>query len=615
MAPKQHAVTLSRFLLRLLDKRKHSDYLVAFLIGAWPIGLWYLIGAHRVEIANHGYRGYWDTPNWTSLAILLPAILYALRWATGKIMPVVHPELPERAPPIINVLRDETAQQAIYTELRQYLASKTNLIIVLLLTFVVTVLDMGHVLVRFYERSNVGAQDWTTLYLLPDSISLGSNIAFVAFAYIGQVAATFIGMLAMVLFFRHNRFFVGHIYQRRWVKAGDKAHYFLIDVNDVNRCFGFRPTNEAFNTQVKGLMVAGLAMLISRLAHTLQSARVDAVSTDGSSWLSWLPQFSFPVPGQWLMALSWLVGLCIVAMPSVIKLLPWLRSAGNEHVHLSVDHYLQEFFPDEAWPKGPDGGREPVELVAAKFARNSFWPTGDNRARILFLFSYWVFLVILLPPIAADLLIVVVTFAAYGVAAYLLTLATFGSLKLALRYVDDLLVVQRHQATAEAPAMSDETDQKSELGIFISYRRSDTAPYARSILESLQEHFHRKNLFMDIENIQPGSKFGLEIDKALTRVDAVIALIGRDWSTVTDVNGNLRLHNPRDMIRYEIATAIEQHKRIFPVLVGGARMPDEDDLPEPLKELSHFNAVELSDTRWAYDMGVLVNALKQARAR
>ena len=163
--------------------------------------------------------------------------------------------------------------------------------------------------------------------------------------------------------------------------------------------------------------------------------------------------------------------------------------------------------------------------------------------------------------------------------------------------------------------MSDETDQKSELGIFISYRRSDTAPYARSILESLQEHFHRKNLFMDIENIQPGSKFGLEIDKALTRVDAVIALIGRDWSTVTDVNGNLRLHNPRDMIRYEIATAIEQHKRIFPVLVGGARMPDEDDLPEPLKELSHFNAVELSDTRWAYDMGVLVNALKQARAR
>jgi hypothetical protein len=43
--------------------------------------------------------------------------------------------------------------------------------------------------------------------------------------------------------------------------------------------------------------------------------------------------------------------------------------------------------------------------LAAKFARNGFWPTGDNRASQLFFFSFWVFLIILYPIPTTDMLI------------------------------------------------------------------------------------------------------------------------------------------------------------------------------------------------------------------
>ena len=38
-----------------------------------------------------------------------------------------------------------------------------------------------------------------------------------------------------------------------------------------------------------------------------------------------------------------------------------------------------------------------VNAVAKKFARNSFWPAGDDIARFLFYFAFFIFFVILVP--------------------------------------------------------------------------------------------------------------------------------------------------------------------------------------------------------------------------
>ncbi len=594
----------SRFLIRLLDRNKLIDYLFILIIGALPICVAYLIGAHKT-IEN--YRGYLDFPNWWSLAFLLPLILFAFRWGLGKIAPVGSPQLTDDNPPIINILKDDTAKINIYDQLRQNILSKSNFLITFIIVAIVHILDMPKFLTPYFSGVSNGYYDWSTMFLLESSgVSKASNLILFITAGVAQFCAVFIGTLAIILFLRHNLFFMRHIYQRQHVqqsKSDENAEsYFQIDVNDVNRCFGFRSANQAFNTQVKALMIAGAAMFLSRFAH---ASHDQSCVFDISNWQSVFSCLSFPLTSQWLMALFWLITLFIVSMPSFVKLLPRMPYRGSDRIDLSVENYLQEFFSDETWPKDKAGNDESIATVAGKFARNSFWPTGDNRAHTLFLFSYWIFFVILLPPVSFEIKTLLITFAVYGTAAYLLKNATFWTLKWALRYVDDMLVVERNELSEEII----ESEEKSNVSVFISYRRSDSAPYARSIHKYLCDHFRKENIFMDIDSIEPGVKFGQEIEKALDKVDAVIALIGEEWMLMVDENGNPRIHNPEDMVQFEIATALKLEKRVFPVLVEKAEMPAEKDLPVTIKELAQINAVELSDHRWDYDMDLLMKAL------
>ncbi len=594
----------SQFLIRMIDRGKQVDYLFIFTIGALPICVAYLIGAHKT-IEN--YRGYLDSPNWWSLAFILPMILFAFRWCMGKIAPVNSPRLTDDRPPIINILHDDDSKVSIYDQLRQSILSKNNFLITFIIVAIVHILDMPKFLTPYFSGISNGYYDWSTMFLLESSgISKASNLILFITSGIAQFCAVFIGVLAIILILRHNLFFMRHIYQRQHMQQlkgdGEAKNYFQIDVNDVNRCFGFRSANQAFNTQVKALMIAGAAMFLSRFAHASHDQNC---AFDFSNWQSALSCLSFPIISQWLMALFWLITLFIVSMPSFVKLLPRMPYRGSDRIDLSVENYLQEFFSDETWPKDKLGNNEPIATVAGKFARNSFWPTGDNRAHTLFLFSYWIFFVILLPPVSFEIKTLIITFVVYGFAAYLLKNVTFWTLKWALRYVDEMLVLERN----ELPEKIIESEGKSNVSVFISYRRSDTAPYARSIHKVLCDHFYKENIFMDIDSIEPGVKFGQEIEKALDKVDAVIVLIGKDWMSTTSKNGNPRIHDPEDMVQYEIATALKLGKRVFPVLVEKSEMPIEKELPSAIKEMAQINAVELSDHRWDYDMDLLTKAL------
>ena len=69
-----------------------------------------------------------------------------------------------------------------------------------------------------------------------------------------------------------------------------------------------------------------------------------------------------------------------------------------------------------------------------------------------------------------------------------------------------------------------------------------------------------------------------------------------------------------DFVRMEIVAALERKIRVIPVLVGGARMPRKQDLPEALAPLSRRNAIELSETRFHADVSRLIEAIEKARA-
>jgi CheY-like chemotaxis protein len=61
----------------------------------------------------------------------------------------------------------------------------------------------------------------------------------------------------------------------------------------------------------------------------------------------------------------------------------------------------------------------------------------------------------------------------------------------------------------------------------------------------------------------------------------------------------------------EIAAALEQGVHIIPVLVQGALMPRQDQLPDSIAQLARRQAFELSSRRWRRDVQQLIEAIER----
>jgi len=146
-------------------------------------------------------------------------------------------------------------------------------------------------------------------------------------------------------------------------------------------------------------------------------------------------------------------------------------------------------------------------------------------------------------------------------------------------------------------------------GVFISYRREDSAAYAGRLFDILSTEFGPENTFMDVDDIKGGDNFVTVIDRNLDVSDALLAVIGSDWLSVTEPSGGRRLDNPHDFVRVEIAKALERGIRVIPVLVGGATLPRPDELPPNLQPLCQRQAVEIRDTSFHADVKALTDVL------
>ncbi len=146
--------------------------------------------------------------------------------------------------------------------------------------------------------------------------------------------------------------------------------------------------------------------------------------------------------------------------------------------------------------------------------------------------------------------------------------------------------------------------------IFINYRRQDSEGYVGRLYDHLSQHFGRGDIFMDVDNIQPGADFVTALENAVASCDILLAIIGPQWSSITDQAGKRRLEQQDDFVRIELATALRTNKRVIPVLVGQARMPPSEELPDELMALVRRNAIEVSHQRFGYDVERLVSAIK-----
>jgi len=153
-----------------------------------------------------------------------------------------------------------------------------------------------------------------------------------------------------------------------------------------------------------------------------------------------------------------------------------------------------------------------------------------------------------------------------------------------------------------------------EYGIFISYRRSDTGPYARLLKVQLGQHVPGTPVFMDLDSIEVGTDFAEAIQTGVQSCRILIALIGAQWLTICDEDGNRRLDDPDDYVRFEIRTALERHLRVIPVLVDGAKMPRRGQLPDDLGALTRLNALQMSYDRYEYDESRLITIIQRTLA-
>jgi hypothetical protein len=148
--------------------------------------------------------------------------------------------------------------------------------------------------------------------------------------------------------------------------------------------------------------------------------------------------------------------------------------------------------------------------------------------------------------------------------------------------------------------------------IFINYRRGDEPGFTGRLFDRLETAFPADQLFMDVDSIAPGLDFVRVLEEHVGRCDIFLAVIGPNWLAARDEAGNKRLDNPNDFVRIEIESALKLGKRIVPVLVNNAAMPQAHQLPESLEPLSRRNAVRLSHERFKADTQGLVSQLEKA---
>jgi hypothetical protein len=153
-----------------------------------------------------------------------------------------------------------------------------------------------------------------------------------------------------------------------------------------------------------------------------------------------------------------------------------------------------------------------------------------------------------------------------------------------------------------------------ESRIFLSYRREDTAGHVGRLRDALVERFGPGRVFMDLESIRGGDDFVEALEKAVASCAVVVAVIGRQWASAADGEGKRRLDNPNDFVRLEVEAALKRGVRVIPALVQGAEMPGADVLPAPLAKLARRNAVEISDSRWAFDVERLASVIEESLA-
>ncbi len=145
--------------------------------------------------------------------------------------------------------------------------------------------------------------------------------------------------------------------------------------------------------------------------------------------------------------------------------------------------------------------------------------------------------------------------------------------------------------------------------IFICYRREDSQDATGRLYDRLLDAYGPESVFMDIDSVPLGIDFVQHVTERISECKAVIVVIGKQWLKVTDKRGQRRLDNDDDLVRAEVAAALQQEVPVIPVLVQDAEIPAAEELPENIRPLARRHGMSLSAVRWRSDVNRLLKEL------
>jgi len=151
--------------------------------------------------------------------------------------------------------------------------------------------------------------------------------------------------------------------------------------------------------------------------------------------------------------------------------------------------------------------------------------------------------------------------------------------------------------------------------IFINYRRELAHGEALHLSTILTRRFGRNRIFIDTHGIDGFSDWLNVLKQQVAGSAAMIAMIGPGWLDVTDDEGNRRLDNPEDFVRFEIAEALSRDIPVLPVLLDGAELPKREQLPENMRGMLRRQAMDLHARRFEADARDISRELRKILRR
>lgn len=165
--------------------------------------------------------------------------------------------------------------------------------------------------------------------------------------------------------------------------------------------------------------------------------------------------------------------------------------------------------------------------------------------------------------------------------------------------------------TPERRTMAPTVARQKGKRVFISYRRGDSADITGRIYDRLVQHFGKDCIFKDVDSIPLGIDFRQHLQSAVGQCSVLLAIIGKGWLEAETESGGRRLDDARDYLKIEIETALKREIPVIPVLVQGASVPPEHDLPPSLQGLAFRNALAVrTDPDFHVDMDRLIRGIE-----